>query len=255
MTNLKENFQPISTQLGPDVRVLTNAGYRHIAHLSNTALIGDEIVAAAANFPIVFLKDEETGRFELSALLGLEAGENLFVDSSGGWRGTHLPKSLGALPFTAFLGREDEAERIQIDLNSPIVSRNEGEPLFSNGKETDYLKVQCERIEALIDGYLQVENMVEELVNRNLIAEFLLQVEEKGKKQRFIRDLYTINVDEFSYLADSDVLAFHKLNYWGPIYAIQQSVTQFRRLIQLRDRINPDRKTKLTVHLKREDAE
>ena len=95
--------------------------------------------------------------------------------------------------------------------------------------------------------------MVEELVNRNLMAEFLLQIEEAGQESRVIRDLYTINVDEFSYMADADVLSFHQLRYWGPIYAIQQSVTQFRRLVQYRDRARPGRKTKLTVHLQREE--
>lgn len=252
---MTDNIQPVSNQLDPDIRVRARPGFNHVAHFNSASLTGDEIVAAAANFPVVFLKDEETGRFELSALLGLGAGENLFVDDKGRWLATHLPKGLSLLPFVAFPGREEPEERVQIDLGSPVLSRTQGEYLYRDGEETDFLKARREYAEAVIDGYLQVEKMVEELVNRNLMAEFLLQIEEPGQEPLVIRDLYTINVDEFSYMADADVLSFHQLGYWGPIYAIQQSVTQFRRLVQLRDRARPGRKTKLTVHLQREEAQ
>lgn len=252
---MTDNFKPISDQLDPELRVVTRAGFKHLKHFNNAALTGEEVVAAAANFPVVFLQDEETGRFELAALLGLEADENLFVDAAGQWQGTHLPKSLSALPFAAFPSREKESERIQIDIDSPIVSRSQGELLFKNGEETSFLKARRQYIEMVTDSHLQTESMVEELVNRNLMAEFLLQIQDGGGEPRIIRGLYTINMDEFSYLTDADILSFHKLNYWGPIYAIQQSVTQFRRLVQMRDRIRPGNKTKLTIHLQREDGE
>jgi len=255
MSNRTEDFQPISEQVNSSLGVLRNAGFRHLAHLSSAAIIAEEVVAVAANCPVVFLKDEASGRFELTALLGLTAGENLFVDSEGAWLGTLMLAGLSVLPFGMDSGCENEAERMLIDMNSPLVSEGRGQRLYENGEETSFLQEQRELLELNVDGFLQSQRLVEELVNRNLITEFMLQVEETDASPRVIRDLYTINVDEFPYMSDKDVVAFHRQHYWGVIFAIQQSLAQFRRLVQWRNRAAPEHKVKVTVHLKREDAD
>ena len=65
----------------------------------NHAVIGlDEVALAAADFPLVMMKDADTGRFHLAALFGFERDRNLFVLNRH-WHATYLPETVMRYPF------------------------------------------------------------------------------------------------------------------------------------------------------------
>jgi len=249
MTKWTENYQAISPEAHAEFGVVTGSGFGHVAHMSSIGIVAEEAAEVAADHPVVFFKDGESDRFRLSALLGLADGENLFVDSDGRWLGTQIPVGVRMLPFGILFGGDDESQRFRIDVNSPIVSKDGRERLFEGGEETSFLKKQRGFLEVLVDSTIQTEVFIEQLVNRNLLAEFMISVDGVSEKTQVIRDMYTINVDEFDDMSEQDVLEFHKLHYLGVIYAIQQSLTQFRRLIQLRDNRYPQQTISVTVHV------
>src|SRR6185295_7515029 len=83
-------------------------------------IVASEFRKAAIQYPIVFAKSPETGRFGAYALTGLAPEENLF------WNGTELdvayvPLNVRRQPF--YVGTDDEgvANVLCIDVESPCV--------------------------------------------------------------------------------------------------------------------------------------
>lgn len=251
MSNSSENYQSITLNKHSETHINMSNDYKHLANYNSSSIVAEEIADVAANFPIVLIKDDSTGRFQLSALYGLEQDENLFVDDNNEWLATYIPTGLNVMPFGLFLSEEDESDRIKIDENSAFISNGKGKKLFENGQPSAFYSSMQEQLHTIIDASAQTEHFIENLVNRNLITELTLVIDGLDDKPQVINDLYTINTDEFSYLSQEDVMLFHELHYWGPIYAIQQSLSQFKKLVQLKNKIDSNNNIKLSVHIER----
>jgi len=255
MSNVNENYHSICATTHADVRIKSNVGCAHLTTLNNSSILAEEVAEMVGSCPVVFLQDEDAGNFQLSALFSLLPDENLFVNQQGHWTGTYIPVGLNLEPFAVFVGAESENDRIKIKRSSTCISKTDGEKLFVNGLESAYLKDMRAQLETVIDASIQTEKFIQNLVNRNLISEFGITLEGLPEGPKVIKGLYTINTDEFPYLTNEDVLLFHEMHYWGPIYAIQHSMKQFKKLVQLHNTRYPNNKIKLTLHVDRENAE
>jgi hypothetical protein len=241
------DYTPLSNETHANLKVNIASTLSHLKSVNNTSVVAEEIAEIAADCPVVLLKNEETGKFQLSALLGLSALENLLIDDEGKWIGTYIPVGLEIAPFGFFIDKEDEAGRLQIDMNSTFLSDTVGKALYENGTESIFLQQMREQLELIHDASVQTEALIENLVNRNLIAALKVVINADGIEQQIIGDLYTINVDEFAYMANEDIVMFHQMGYWGPVYAMKQSLSQFKRLASLKQQ--QDQKGKVTVLL------
>jgi hypothetical protein len=254
MKYIEETFEVINKVSHNELRVKSHSSCNHLKTVNSSAIFAEEIPEVAANFPIAFLKNASTGTFKLSALFGLMPEENLFVNEKDNWTGTYIPVALNIDPFGLVLDAQSDEERITINVNSPCVSKAEGEKLFEKQQETPYLASMRKQLNTIVDASIQTDKLIAELVNRNLLTEFKISIEGLSKEPKVIDDLYTINTDEFSYLSNEDVVMFHKMNYWGAVYGIQQSLKQFKKLVQLSNEQKPQRKIKLTIHIDRENS-
>lgn len=255
MSQHLENFQAISKAKHTELRVKSFTDCKHLQHYNNSVIVAEEIAEIAASCPVAFLKDEDSGRFQLSAIFGLMPNENLLVNEQGKWLGTYIPVNFNIKPFSASSGDTNAEDWLHIDINSSNVSTTLGHKLFENDVETDYLTQMRQQLESVIDASVQTEKLTEELVNRNLITEFKLIIEGLTEEPQVISDLYTINTDEFAYLTNDDIVLFHEMRYWGAIYAMQHSMKQFKKLVQLRNSRNPNSHIKLTIHIDRENSD
>ena len=253
MEHIKETFEVIDEASHNKLRVKSHSGCNHLKAVNNSPIFAEEISEVTANFPIAFLKDVSKGTFKLSALFGLMPDENLFVNEKGDWSGTYIPVALNLDPFGLVLDAQSDANRITINVNSPYVSKTEGEMLFVNQQESPYLANMREQLNTIVDASIQTDKLIAELVNRNLLTEFKISIEGLSEEPQVIADLYTINTDEFSYLSKEDVIMFHEMNYWGAIYGIQQSLKQFKKLVQLSNAQKSNSKIKMTIHIDREN--
>ena len=61
------SYQSISAEAHGDLRIKSNVGYRHLAQMNNSLILAEEIAEIASSLPVVFLQDEDAGRFQLSA--------------------------------------------------------------------------------------------------------------------------------------------------------------------------------------------
>ena len=102
----------------------------HIAYVTM-----QEFARAASIFPIVFLEDKDKDEFRPVVLLGLNAGENLFVGKDGKWQASYVPAIIRRYPFALTPAGNDGQYVVCIDEESPLVSDTEGAPLFDEKGE------------------------------------------------------------------------------------------------------------------------
>lgn len=250
MIKINEQFEAIDKQIHGNLKVKPINNVNHLNEKSNAIIVAEEIVDILGDAPIVLLKDAQTGVFKLSAIYGLAKDENLFINTEGAWLGNYIPVTFNMEPFGISIG-EDKIDRIKINVNSGCISNTEGHTLFDEGQESKYLTNMRQQLESIIDASLQTDNFMRELVNHNLLAEFKVILETEGGEKRELADLYTINTEELAMLSQEDLTQFHKMNYLGPIYGMQQSIKQFRKLVKLHNNRYPTKKVKAAIHIEK----
>lgn len=91
-----------------------------------------ELPRAIGQLPVAFLPQGE--QYVLSAVLGIERDNNLFVDRRGRWRAAHVPAYLSTYPFR-LISASDGRHVVAVDEASGLISETpgDGEALFTEG--------------------------------------------------------------------------------------------------------------------------
>src|SRR6202051_183367 len=127
-------------------------------------IVASEFRKAATQYPIVFAKNPETGRFAPYVLNGLEPEENLF------WSGTKLdvayvPLNIRHRPF--FVGMANTAigandNVLCIDIESSCISSSGQESIVdADGSDSPYLKEILSIIGRLVDGQKRTGSFID----------------------------------------------------------------------------------------------
>lgn len=200
-----------------------------------TSIVVQEIHLAAANFPVLFTKDEHSGQFRLVALLGLTPGENLFY-SEPVWHSTYIPANIARYPFGFGGVNIDQPELfLCIDKNCKEINEEEGVALFNaDGSDSEFLQSVKLRMNNLIDQERATVRFVQALEQHQLLeAHKLVLTDAQGQKNQ-LNGLYSISAEKLKALPEEVVLSFHKNGVLQAIHAHLLSLTQFQRLLQLK---------------------
>ena len=170
-------------------------------------VIVGEFTHLLVHYPILFSKDEATGRLYCGVLLGYDEGENLFLDE---WRDgrRYRPLVLQRAPFLSY------GKYLAIDLDHPRVGVEAGEPLFTDdGRPTPYLESIRQAFRYLRSGMQATEIFITRLLELRLIEPIDLEVELDDGSRRDGVGLYTIDVGALEALADATVVELHRRGY------------------------------------------
>jgi len=190
------------------------------------------------DFPILFRRDIDTGRFSALALLGFESGENLFLQD-GRWIADYKPLAMAIQPF--LLGRSASGNgpsQVHIDLDHPRVSNNEdGVLLFdSSGRPTPFVEQIGEMLSELDAGYRASEGFFAALDRYDLLEPFALDVElEDGSKHRMV-GYHLINEERLRTLEPDAIAELHSDGHLMPIFMALASLSNLPKLIALKSR-------------------
>ena len=80
-----EKMVPVNKERHAHSKVKPSADFAFASKFHIAYVTMHEFVRAAATYPIVFLEDKEADDFRPVVLMGLDAGENLFIDEEGNW--------------------------------------------------------------------------------------------------------------------------------------------------------------------------
>lgn len=230
------NFVPVRKEQHQNLKLASKRTIAHVAGQHIVSVTAAEYAQASASFPVVLVKNTDSPRYRSVAMLGLEAGENLFYNDEK-WSGLSLPQSVGMAPFA--LGLDPDKENTLtacIDVDSALVGEEQDLALFEDeGKESELLVNVQNSLGRLYENEKMTENFIKELEENDLLQELELKVDLSSGEKKKLTGIFTINEEKVKSLADDKVLDFHKRGLFVPIYAMLGSLGQINRLVQLRN--------------------
>lgn len=204
-----------------------------LATLQHVQIALAEVADMACDYPLVFLKDRDTGQFRLVALLGLVSGCNAYIQG-GQWRATVLPGQVARAPFA--LSRTAAGELgVAIDMAHPRSGDPTGQPLYqADGRETSFLAAVRARLAAAHANNDATLALLDMLVRQMLLQPVILDVDvaNAGPNQR-LDGCYTIDDTALRGLPDATVLTLHRSGDLALLNVIRHSLGQLHRLQQL----------------------
>ncbi len=214
------------------VRPIT--GFAHAARLHVAGLVAQEFPRAAALYPLVFLQDPNSGRFRPVALLGLEEGQNLFVDEAGRWKASYVPATIRQYPFTLALKEGTPADFVVcVDESSACLGQDDGEPLFGGeGQPTPVLEGVVKYLTELQQMDAQTQNFCQFLADHQLLVKLNMQLQ-AGQDVKNIQGAFAIDQSRFDALPSDLFQQMRERGYLPAVYAHLMSLLQIERLMQL----------------------
>lgn len=200
-------------------------------------LAAREIMSASVNYPVVFAKHPETGRFLCLALLGLETGENLFFGNDG-WKATYIPMNITSTPFAMIESeKDDDTMLICIDEDSPYISNTEGAALFDDkGNQTEFLDNVASSLSDMKNHERHTQLFIKKLVDMRLLVPISVTMIDSGGEQTELMDeIYSISEGRLQELPEEQLLDLYRADYLGPIYSLINSLELLNRLVALRN--------------------
>lgn len=193
-----------------------------------------ECAILGSDAPIVFVKNQETGQFQMVVLYGLAPGENLFLVNDS-WQAMTVPLAVQSGPFRLISdGADDDRMMIGIDNQSPFLGSEEGEALFdADGQETEFLKARKEVLGHYFEGDQITRAFIDLLSELELLVQRELKLNANGEKIE-IGGLYSVDEAKLGDLSPEDFEQLRTRGFLPVVYAQLMSMHQVRRLARLR---------------------
>lgn len=219
-----------------NLRIITTRGARYGDNAMLAITFPSEFRNLQAHYPIVFRKGGDGTSFEAVALFGFQEGENLFLGQDG-WDAAALPLTIERQPF--LIGVKDQELMVNVDLDSPRVSSSEGEPVFlPHGGNTEFLENMNSTLLAIHQGLQSMPAFTAALLEHELLEAFVFDIELNDGSQNRLAGFYTINEDRLAALRGDALQRLNEAGYLQPIYMALASLSNFRDLIERKNRLH-----------------
>lgn len=195
------------------------------------------------NYPIFFVKNPDTGKFQAVAVFGFEERENLFLNENG-WNASYIPLSVMRQPFLIGVqkARQENVSGTQlvvsVDMDSPRVSTKEGEPVFlEHGGSSEYLEQVTSILKVINEGFERSASFADVLLGMDLLESFVLDVELDDGSTHNLTGFYTINEASLAGLEGGDLVVLNNNGYLEAIYMVIASMSNLPDLVEKKNRL------------------
>ena len=225
---------PVNKERHANKKVLITSDFRFASQFHVAYVTVHEFVRAASIYPILFLEDKENDTFRPVALMGLAAGENLFIDADGKWSASYIPAIIRRYPFALSKSQDADSYIVCVDEASDLLSDTEGAPLFdAQGNPTQVI----ENVKRYLGELQQMDQMTQEfskfLVQNNLLTPLSMRVN-AADQVRNITGCYVINEERLNNFSDAKFLEVRQKGYLPAMFAHLISLSQIERLASLK---------------------
>ncbi len=218
-----------------DLRVTTARGKQFGDDIMYAFTFPGEFRSVQAYYPIVFGKSAD-GSFSPLALFGFHEKQNLFLKEDG-WDALYLPLILERGPF--LIGKASNGKVIHLDLDSPRVTRGEGERVFlEHGGNSEYLEHISRVLGTLDEGIESTAPFMAALLEQDLLEPFTLDIQFQDGAQHRFAGFYTINEEKLNKLDGAALGKLHERGYLAAVYMVVASLANFRGLIERANKLN-----------------
>lgn len=224
-----DGYDVVSKASHGDQRWFPTVGYRFAVGDMVCRLIAQELPAAAQTLPTGFIREGDG--FVLVAILGLETGDNLYVDADGRWLSGHIPVLYRSHPFR--MARADDGKSMLcVDTDSCVTSPTKGHPFFADNGQTGAAVTDIVEFLGQVSANLRsTERACAALQAEDLIEPWPIQfrIHADGKA---IKGLFRIDETRLKQL-DADAL--HALDQAGAFAMARAQLSSMRNLPALAD--------------------
>lgn len=228
----QQNIQPLGKVAHAKTKIRVQKNFAHAASQHLAPIVVHEFSRAGAEFPIVFVKNNDSDSFQPVVLFGIKPGENLYTKTEK-WEGTYAPAVITQFPLALVPdGKDADKFMVVIATDTSIVNEEEGNALFDeNGEETEYLARRKEGLGSYIEHAHITRAFTKELVDKELLEPQNLELVVNGAKIQ-INGLYIVNEKKMNELGDAEYLSLRQRGFLAPIYAHMNSMHQIHRLVK-----------------------
>lgn len=218
---------------GKKIKVVGDFKFASPFHLAYLTV--QEFVRAASTYPIVFLEDASQDSFRPVALLGLEAGKNLFVDEDGIWDANYIPAIVRRYPFALAPSNEQDRYLVCVDEDSGMLNEGEGVDLFDDkGEPTQVLENVKRYLSELQQMDESTRSFTRFLQENNLLTPLSMRVNATNQV-RNITGCYVVNEERLNNFTGQKFLEVRDQRYLPAIYAHLISLAQIERLAKRKE--------------------
>lgn len=224
-----------------DLKVITGYSAEFGDNINLAPVFPTEFAFVQREYPILFRK-LSNGNIEAVALLGLDKGENLFLDEDG-WNARYVPAIQRRGPFLIGVHpnqdkNSDEHElMVHVDLDSPRISKTEGAPVFlQHGGNSPYLERATRMLQMIAHGTEFAQPMFAAFTEAGLIDEMVAEVNIDDRVQYKLPDFLTINQERLAELDGDTLEHMNRMGYLQLAMLLVTSLGNMNWLIELKNR-------------------
>jgi hypothetical protein len=224
-----------------DLKIIARYAAAFGDNIGSTLTFPTEFADVHREYPILFQKNPDTGKFQSVVLLGLKSDENLFLDELGGWKANYIPAVIERGPF--LIGFQDQSrdggsERtpvIHVDMEHPRISETEGEAVFlDHGGLSPYLEKISKILNRIYDGMQISDAMFAAFAELDLIEPVNLEIELNDREVYRLRNNYTIHREKLANLRGADLERLNRSGFLRCAFLAVESLGNIQRLVQLK---------------------
>lgn len=194
------------------------------------AIVG-EFALYAGFFPVIFLGERKMP----VVVMGLQAGQNLFVKEDGTFDDeAMLPAFVRRYPFVSASNGPDQPATVCIDVEADgIVSENPNMPFFDeNGEPTQALQQAIDFVSAFEADARTTETFVQKLIELDLFEDKDVTLNDQSTGQnRTIAEYSGISEQKLNALPDETYAQLRNEGYLAPIYSHLISLNRWDRIL------------------------
>jgi hypothetical protein len=226
---------PLKKDKHAKLKVIQSGDFTRFKDKHLIPIVNQDFFALQAEFPVVFVKNQQTGEFIPVAVMGLREGQNLYCQTKE-WKAHVIPMSFGNAPLViARADPEGEQYIVLVEEDSPMLSETEGEALFTaSGEKTEFLERKVDIMLNIAQQSVQTQAVCKQLADMNLLMTQVVQLRHRPDSKMYnIDGIYTVNEDALNKLSEADFLLLRSNGILPLIYAHLSSLQQLRRISML----------------------
>lgn len=231
------DIQVLNSNEHRDIRVVVERGAEYGDNSHIVPVVADELRNLALEYPVVLVKDPDSGRYGLCALLGFDQGENLYLDGND-WDAAYIPVHVRRQPFALTYTAEKDGKpdpsslAISVDMDSQRISQDQGERLFEeDGSQSEFLNSMQELLAGLGPAMAGTNVFIDTLDQHSLIEPAQLDVQFAGGEKRRFDGLYTVHDGRLSELEGDALADLYKRGFLQAAWLMLASVGNMRKLL------------------------